>query len=683
MMKGLCQYEPDNGASITFMRALKFISLLFLCQISLTAPALCWDRPFNNAANWGGTGLMEIPTARVLEDGVIRFGYAQANPFRWYTGAMGLFPGLEFSGRYTDITNIPSGLGSGFGSNKDKAFDLKYQILPESKRFPALAIGLNDIIGTKLFEAQYLALSRQIFPFDFTIGIGCGRLKGPFGGIEWALTERFHVLAEYNPIKYEKDEPSARGVPEGAKSPINVGMRMKVLPGLDVGVSYQRGDTLSFMVHLQTKLGEPIIPKRPDPPLRVSVDRRPLRERDVKVMVEKIHEAIHEAGFKDVLVYTDGIELTAEFENDKYLSNQKAVGRGLRILLFHSPGEMKKLTVILKRRRMAILSISVKPDHLEKYLLGKIPEKIFRKLIEVKTVSAGSVTEQEGFVKAGDKEKVDFQFGIKPDIDFYLNDPSGVFKSRVGIQPFMIASLWEGASGLASYKIPFYSNISSSNIPPEDAVRSDSFLYLDRDYSFDRLMLDQAVRLSERTFGRLTGGYLEYMYAGVGGEILTFLGEGNLALGIEGDWVRKREPGTQLALMDFDSYTLLGNAYYTIPGIDTTLHAQYGRFLAGDIGWRFEVSRKYNTGAILGFWYSYTDTDDLVGFNKGYHDKGVFLSLPAQMFLNRETRMRYDYYIAPWTRDVAATVYHWQDLFRLEADLMPANFKNELSKIKE
>ena len=120
---------------------------------------------------------MEIPTARVLEDGVIRFGYAQANPFRWYTGAMGLFPGLEFSGRYTDITNIPSGLGSGFGSNKDKAFDLKYQILPESKRFPALAIGLNDFVGTKLFEAQYLALSRQIFPFDFTIGIGCGRLK--------------------------------------------------------------------------------------------------------------------------------------------------------------------------------------------------------------------------------------------------------------------------------------------------------------------------------------------------------------------------------------------------------------------------------------------------------------------------------------------------------------------------
>ena len=196
-------------------------------------------------------------------------------------------------------------------------------------------------------------------------------------------------------------------------------------------------------------------------------------------------------------------------------------------------------------------------------------------------------------------------------------------------------------------------------------------------------MLDQEVRLTERTFGRLSGGYLEYMYAGIGAEILTFLGEGNLAFGVEGDWVRKREPETQLSLMDFDSYTLLGNAYYTIPGMDVTLRAQYGRFLAGDIGWRFEVSRTYNTGATVGFWYSYTDTDDLTGFNQDYNDKGVFLSLPAQMFLNRETRTRYNYYASPWTRDVAAAVYHWQDLYRLAADLMPGHFKSELNKIKE
>ena len=124
-----------------------FLLLTFLSMSAVIPCAFPWDAPFNNAANWGGTGLMETPNARILEDGVIRAGVAQALPYRWWYGGMGVFPGLEFSGRLTQITNIPSGLGPDYGSNKDKAFDFKYQIFPESKWFPALAFGFQDIIG--------------------------------------------------------------------------------------------------------------------------------------------------------------------------------------------------------------------------------------------------------------------------------------------------------------------------------------------------------------------------------------------------------------------------------------------------------------------------------------------------------------------------------------------------------
>ena len=63
----------------------------------------------NGAANWGGTGLMEIPTARILDDGWVRGAVTWADPYRWYTAAMAVFPGLEASFRYTDITNIKVG----------------------------------------------------------------------------------------------------------------------------------------------------------------------------------------------------------------------------------------------------------------------------------------------------------------------------------------------------------------------------------------------------------------------------------------------------------------------------------------------------------------------------------------------------------------------------------------------
>jgi len=123
--------------------SLKFLTGIFLflfILITCCPSAFSGDAPFDNAANWGGTGLLEIPTARVLGDGVLRFGAAQALPFRWYSMGMGIFPALEFSGRLTEITNIPA-LGPDYGSNKDKAFDIKYQAIPESKWLPAVALG--------------------------------------------------------------------------------------------------------------------------------------------------------------------------------------------------------------------------------------------------------------------------------------------------------------------------------------------------------------------------------------------------------------------------------------------------------------------------------------------------------------------------------------------------------------
>jgi hypothetical protein len=44
---------------------------------------------------------------------------------------MGILPGLEISARLTETTNIQAALGLDYGNYKDKAFDLKYQFIPE------------------------------------------------------------------------------------------------------------------------------------------------------------------------------------------------------------------------------------------------------------------------------------------------------------------------------------------------------------------------------------------------------------------------------------------------------------------------------------------------------------------------------------------------------------------------
>jgi len=366
---------------------------------AVVGSCLAGDPPFNKAANWGGTGLFETPNARVLEDGELRIGYAYADPFQWIIIGMGVYPGLEVSGRYTEITNIPSGLGEALGANKDKAVDLKYQILAETRGHPAIAIGLQDFIGTALFPSEYIVVSRQIFPFDFTLGLGTKRLSGNleflglddigiFGGVEWAFHKRANLVLEYNPIEYENDKQSARGVPEGASSPINLGIKSEVFRGINLGVSWQRGDTLGVMANLSVKLGDSILPKAPDPPRWRTKAPPPITESNAEVRLQQIQREIEKAGFRNVSVFTNGTTLTAQFENHRYIHNQKAAGRVLRILLAWAPKDVDMLAAVLTRWRIPVLRVSVRPGHLDKYLMGKMRQDIFEQLVTVETVKS-------------------------------------------------------------------------------------------------------------------------------------------------------------------------------------------------------------------------------------------------------------------------------------------------------
>ncbi len=656
------------------------------------------DRPFNNGSNWGGTGLMEIPNARILEDGVVRLGAAQALPFRWYYGGMGVLPGFEFTGRITEMTNIPAeGFGPDYGGEKDKSVHLKYQIFPETKELPALAIGFDDFWGTGQFPNEYLVISRQIYPFDFTFGIGSKRLSGGavkfinddyslFGGFELELNERFHFMAEYNPIKYENEKSVAfRGVPEGAKYPVNVGLRVKIIKGIEMGVSFQRGDTFGVSLNATSLLGEHILPQAPDPAPLLPVDRRVFDERENKEIVQSIYDAVKKSGLDVVAVSTDGRNIICEFQNNKYFSNQKAVGRVLRDLLFYSPEDTKLLSVIAKSDNISVLKVSVNPDHLDKFLLGEISEDTFvNKLLKVE-ITGDNI--DSGYIRVADDDGYNFNYDIKPDLDIYWNDPSGFLKFSTGISPYFTADLWKGASAYVRFSVPFYSNITSPSTEelPADVVRSDIAKYKEDNYTFDKLMLNQVFRFSDRWFGRVSLGYFESMYAGIGGETLYFSGSGKFAFGVESDWVKKREPETLFKLMDVDRHTLLGTAYYHYSGLDMTFKTQFGRFLAGDVGWKIDINRRYKTGVTLGMFVTFTDTDDIdqPWFNDDYNHKGIYLKIPIRMFYTNDSNRTLNYGISPWTRDVGQTVSHWKDLYSIVSDLMPSRFKAEPESLKD
>ncbi|MDP2267875.1 MAG: YjbH domain-containing protein, partial [Deltaproteobacteria bacterium] len=162
----------------------RVLALFFLCLLlgALIGTAVAGDEPFDGLANWGGTGIMEIPTARVMRAGRYRFGASQIDPYRTYYFAVTPLEGLEIGGRVTEVIGVPA-LLSGYGNTKDKAIDVKYRFLTEGKWLPAVAVGIMDPHGTRIYPAQYLVASKQLYPFDFTVGFGNGRYgKQPLPG---------------------------------------------------------------------------------------------------------------------------------------------------------------------------------------------------------------------------------------------------------------------------------------------------------------------------------------------------------------------------------------------------------------------------------------------------------------------------------------------------------------------
>ncbi|AWX92558.1 hypothetical protein DPM13_03090 [Paracoccus mutanolyticus] len=63
----------------------------------------------------------------------------------------------------------------------DRSFDLRYQILDEAESGwrPAVAIGLQDFMGTGFYSSEYIVATKTITPrLRVSAGLGWGRLAG-------------------------------------------------------------------------------------------------------------------------------------------------------------------------------------------------------------------------------------------------------------------------------------------------------------------------------------------------------------------------------------------------------------------------------------------------------------------------------------------------------------------------
>lgn len=674
--------------------------IILFCLISINQ-SLAGDDPFTGPANWGGTGLMEIPSARVMREGRFRAGYTRIKPYIYYWGAISPIQGLELDARVTEIMDVPA-LTADYGNYKDKAIGLKWQFLPEGKWWPAVALGIMDPHGTRIYSSQYIVASKQFYPFDLTFGFGNGRYgKQPlapvdegfkaeivtdnsvwrsdgrfFGGIQFAVTDWLTLMAEYSSIQYENqtnDPAQPIYFPDGVPSRFNFGIRVKPWSWLEADLSWQRGNQLGLNISMAIDFSGPFIPIYDHP-----YQEKP--ELSMTLFRERIARALYESGFSNIGVKISGGALWIEAANNKYYYNMKAVGVALRainqIVTKMTGREFDRIHLIITDNGVPALEFVTTVDDLKAFYAEELTANEFTYLTETKTAVSESLRVEKSYWRY-------FDYMLKPDFKTLLNDPSGFLKFRLGVSGDIMFTPWKGGTfvaGLVGYPI---NTVSSSNLPSATPVRTDIVAYQQQSVELGLLLFNQIQKFRYGTYGKIAAGYLEEEYAGVDWEVAKPLFNGRFVVGLSGSVVKKREPETLFRLKQNDwkdQYTTgFFNLRCNIPEVEINIDLKNGQFLAGDRGTSITISKNFN-GLILSAWYSITDTSVFQdSYNIGYHDKGIALSIPLRMFSGNDSKTVYKVAVSPWTRDVAQDIGHFSSLF----DVIGRNVKVYMDKDRQ
>jgi hypothetical protein len=679
---------------------LLFFSSLFWAQ-GLCVTALAGDEPFVYPSNGGFTGIMEIPTARVMKENSYRIGASQIDPYRYYYMTFSPFKGIEINGKITEIIGVKASPSDpkfeGYGDTKDKSVDVKFQFMKESKWLPAMVLAIMDPHGTRIYPSQSLVASKQLYPFDFTVGFGNGRFgKTPltssgegfkiemfsdpkgwlrdsqlFGGIQLALSEKYALMLEYNPIRYTRqtsDPAQGKYFTNSPPSRFNIGFRWKPYKWTEVDVSYQRGNQIGVNLSMAFDIGQPLLPIY-DPPYKEK------KEDSTNPFKQRLTEALHQSGFSSIGIIMDNKDLWIRVKNDRYYYNTRAIGVISRLVAEIIPPYFQTIHIVLTENEIPLVEFTTTRYDIAEWYAERLTPGEFFFLSGVDT----AIRETPDMAIT---HKSRFGYALKPSFQTFLNDPSGFFKYRLGAEGLLSYYPWKGMSFIAGLEGYVLNNISTVNEPLADEIRTDTPLYKKKNLALSRLMFSQIHKMGYETYGRFSGGFLEFEYAGIDGEIARPIGNGRLMVGVSGSVVKKREPDTAFGLKDGLSgktyHTLFLNTRLNIPEIDLAVDVKAGRFLGGDKGVKFTVS-KFIKGVVVYGWYSATDTSGMKdSLNRGYHDKGIGVIIPLRIFNGSDSRTEYNYSISPWTRDVAQDIEHYNTIF----DFLGRSLKIFLDKDK-
>jgi hypothetical protein len=689
----------------------RYLYSLLALAVSSACQAESYPAPIGpSQSDFGGVGLLQTPTARMARDGEFSVNYRDNDQYRFYSASVQLMPWLETTLRYTDVrtrkySNVDS--FSGDQTYKDKSFDVKLRLWEEGYWTPQVAVGIRDLGGTGLFDSEYLVASKAWGPFDFSLGIGWGYLgtagnvtnpfcsysdkycyrdnsnkkagsfdfgdmfHGPasiFGGIEYQTPwQPLRLKLEYEGNDYSGDYAGRLE----QRSNFNVGAIYRVTDWADVNVSYERGNTFMFGFTLRTNFNDlkSHYADNRKPEYRPQPQDKILQH---SVVGNQLTQLKYNAGLTNPQIQTKGDTLYVTGDQVKYRDSREGIDRANRIVMNDLPEGINKIRVTESRVAMPQVTTETDVDslrhHLEGEPLGHETPLAQRRVDPVVPDS----TEQGWYL-----DKPRFSYSIDPVLSQSFGGAESFYMYQLGIRGS--ADLWLTDHLLTSGSL--FANLKNNydkfnyTNPPNDThlprVRTHVREYVQNDVYVNDLQANYFQYLGKGWYGQAYAGYLETMFGGAGAEVLYRPLDSNWAVGLNANYVKQRDWRSSQDMMKFTDYSVKTGhltAYWTPPFADGVLvKASVGQYLAGDKGGTLDISKHFDSGIVVGGYATITNVSS-EEYGEGEFTKGVYVSVPLDLFSSGATRSRALVGWQPLTRDGGQMLGRKFELYSMTSD---------------
>ncbi|WP_282602477.1 YjbH domain-containing protein [Paracoccus sp. PARArs4] len=663
-----------------------------------------------NMSTYGLPGGIDTPTAETLPDGTLGATVSWSDYARRGNIFFQALPGLTAVLRYGRVDGINDYRNEGYIS--DRSLDLRYQVLEEDGWRPAVAVGLQDFLGTGVYSGEYVVATKTITPrIRVSAGLGWGVLAGnprtidvgdeggtpnvdqwfsgspkPFASVSWQATDKLNLIAEYSNDEYVANYSNGNSFQQGEEpgSSLNLAANYRIGRNYEAGLYTIGGETIgaTFTIALNPReaaypsgLEKAPAPVRPRPSPAAdpegwsgSWSQDPTAQPAIQ---KALGDALADEGQTLESMGLSATRAEVRIRNTRYINQAEAVGRTARLMTRALPPSVETFAITSTANGMPTSTVVLRRsdvERLENTEAGQIAAA--SQLVDAPRSAPGLVT-TPGVTPR-------FRWSIKPYVDLGIFSAEDGLTHEVGaearasyeITPGLIVTgairqrafgdIGQRGPGIPGERGEYYTPEeyeadASLETTPEGVprVRSDTRMYTGNTSPvIPELTLAWYEKPTDTVYTRVTTGLLERAYGGVSAEALWKPANSQLAIGAEVNHVRKRDFDQLFDFRDYEVTMGHVSAYYEFTE-GFTGQLSVGKYLAGDVGATVALQREFANGWRIGAYATKTDLS-AEEFGEGSFDKGITLSIPLGWATGEASRDRVSTDLRSLSRDGGA-----------------------------